>query len=63
MSFAEAPAPVFTATDLLAFDESQLVRYLESNSSRVDGGFDISNAASLESLSKSQRDELASRLR
>ncbi|KAF2185447.1 hypothetical protein K469DRAFT_665039 [Zopfia rhizophila CBS 207.26] len=62
MSFAEAPAPVFTAADLLAFDESQLVRYLESNS-RVDGGFDISNAASLESLSKSQRDELGSRLR
>lgn len=62
MSFAEAPAPVFTAADLLEFDESQLVRYLESNS-RVDGGFDISNAANLESLSKSQRDELASRLR
>jgi hypothetical protein len=62
MSFAEAPAPVFTAADLLAFDESQLVRYLESNR-RVDGGFDIWITTGLESLSKSQKDELGSRLR
>lgn len=62
MSSAETPAPVFTAADLLAYDESQLVRYLESNR-RVDGGFDIWIGAGLESLSNSQRDELGSRLR
>ncbi|PVH90349.1 hypothetical protein DM02DRAFT_734621 [Periconia macrospinosa] len=63
MSFAGAPAPEFTAAaDLLALDKTQIVRYLESNR-RVDGGFDISNAAGVESLSKSQRDELGSKLR
>ncbi|KAF2452264.1 hypothetical protein BDY21DRAFT_425265 [Lineolata rhizophorae] len=61
MSFAEAPAPVFTVADLLAFDKNQLVRYLESNR-RVGGWFEISNAAGVESLSKSQRDELGSRV-
>ena len=62
MSFTEAPAPVFTATDLLVLNGSQLVRYLESNR-RIGGGFDISNAAGVESLSKSQQDELGSRIR
>ncbi|KAF1994017.1 hypothetical protein P154DRAFT_448666, partial [Amniculicola lignicola CBS 123094] len=59
MSSTKATAPVFTAADLLAFDESQLVRYLESNR-RVDGGFDI--WADVRSLSKSQRDELGSKV-
>lgn len=62
MSFAEALAPVFTAADLLGLDESQLVSYLENNRC-VGGGFDISNAAGVERLTKSQRYELGSRLR
>jgi len=60
MSFAEASAP--TAAELLAFDEGQLVRYLESHR-RAEGGFEIWNLAGLESLSKGQRDELGSRIR
>ncbi|KAF2844173.1 hypothetical protein T440DRAFT_523707 [Plenodomus tracheiphilus IPT5] len=62
MSFAEATAPELTAADLLAFDDSQLVRCLESDKG-VNGEFSIWIATDLKSLSKSERDELGSRLR
>ncbi|KID94259.1 protein kinase, partial [Metarhizium majus ARSEF 297] len=51
-----------TATDVLAFDESQLVQYLERNAVNG-GGFDISGLLGVENLSKDQRNELAEKLR
>lgn len=58
---SEAQDPAVTATDLLAYDEVQLVQYLKRNDG--DGGFDISNVVGVKRLSGSQRDELAQRLR
>jgi hypothetical protein len=60
MSFSSIIA--YTASDLLGLDVGQLVEYLESNSC-VDGGFDISKATGLESLSSEERHNLGSRLR
>jgi hypothetical protein len=53
--------PVVPATDLLAYDEGQLVHYLK----RQDRGreFDISSLAGVASLSRSQRDDLTQKLR
>jgi hypothetical protein len=62
MSFAETSAPTVTAAELLKFDDSQLVQCLERNRC-VDSEFNIWIATDLESLSKSQRDVLGSRLR
>ncbi|KAI9676090.1 MAG: hypothetical protein M1817_000833 [Caeruleum heppii] len=56
MSFA-ADASILHVADLTAADDSQLVRYLKSHGS-ASGGYDISSAAGLEKLSKSQRDEV-----
>lgn len=58
---SEAQDPAVTATDLLAYDEGQLVHYLKRN----DGGegFDISNLVGVKRLTGTQRDELAQRLR
>jgi hypothetical protein len=50
-----------TATDLLAYDEAQLVQYLKRNN--ADEGFDISSLVGVRRLPKSQRDELAHKLR
>lgn len=56
----EAQDPAVTITDLLAYDEGQLVHYLKRH--EVYGGFDISNLVGVETLSGSQREELAQRL-
>ncbi|KAI0975068.1 hypothetical protein F4678DRAFT_458185 [Xylaria arbuscula] len=50
-----------TATDLLAYDEAQLVQYLKRNN--ADEGFDISSLVGVRRLPKSQRDGLAHKLR
>ena len=63
MSVAEIKAhPAPTATDLLAYDERQVILYLERNRDD-DGGFDVSGLVGVERLSKSQRNELAGRLK
>ncbi|KAL8906415.1 MAG: hypothetical protein Q9207_002039 [Kuettlingeria erythrocarpa] len=62
MSFTETQNSALTATDLLAYDVKQLVRYLKRNGDD-DGGFDISGLVGVERLSKSRRDKLAGRLR
>jgi hypothetical protein len=58
---SEAEDPAVFATDLLAYDEEQLVHYLK----RHDRGdiFDISSLGGVASLSGSQREDLAQRLR
>lgn len=56
----EAQDPAVTVTDLLAYDEGQLVHYLKRH--EVYGGFDISTLVGVETLSGSQREELAQRL-
>ena len=58
---SEAQDLPVTATDLLAYDEGQLVQYLKRNDG--DEGFDISSLIGVKSLPKSQRDELAQKLR
>ena len=50
-----------TATDLLAYHEGQLVQYLKEHESAE--GFDISSVVGVEGLPKSQRDQLAQRLK
>ena len=49
-----------TAEDLLQYDESQLVQYLENN--KEDKGFNISSLIGVRKLSKVQREDLASKL-
>lgn len=63
MSVAESEAEdhAVTATDLLAYDEEQLVSYLKTQDHG--GELDISSLTGVESLSESQRDELTQRLR
>ena len=58
---SKAQGPTLTARDLLAYDERQLIQYLERNRDD-DGGFDISDLVGVERLSNSQRNELAGRL-
>ena len=53
--------PAVTATDLLAYDERQLVGYLKTQDRG--GEFDISSLAGVDSLRQSQRDDLTQRLR
>lgn len=60
MPIREGEAP--RASDLLNIESTRLVEYLERNGC-ADGGFDVSNIIDLESLSTSQRSQLASRLR
>ena len=57
---SEAQDSAVTATDLLAYDERQLVHYLKKNEG--DEGFDISNLIGVRTLTGSQRNELAQRL-
>jgi hypothetical protein len=62
MSLTEAQDPASTATDLLAYDERQLVQYLKRNLD-PDGGYDISGLVGLKSLSSDQRKVLAGKLK
>ena len=58
---SEANDPAVTCADLLAYDEEQLLCYLKR---RDRGGeFDISNLVGVRSLSGSERDDIAQRLR
>ena len=50
-----------TVTDLLAYDEGQFVQYLKEHESEE--GFDISSLVGVEGLPKSQRDQLAQKLK
>lgn len=56
----KAQNPTVTITDLLAYDEEQLVQYLKRN--EEDGVFDISSLVGVKRLSQSQRDDLAQKL-
>jgi hypothetical protein len=62
MSLTEAQDPPSTATDLLAYDERQLVQYLERNVD-PDGGYDISGLVGVKSLSSDQRKVLTGKLK
>lgn len=63
MSVAESEAEDYTvsATDVLAYDEKHLVHYLKRHD--CGGEFDVSSLAGVASLSGSQREDLAQRLR
>ena len=63
MSVAGSEAEDYTvfATDLLAYDEERLVDYLKRQDSG--GRFDISSLAGVTSLSGSQKEHLAQKLR
>ena len=63
MSSPEALIPaVFSGQELLAFDEDQLVRFL--NECRTPGNdFDISRVLGLDGLSKGQQGEFSEKLR
>ncbi|KAL9009201.1 MAG: hypothetical protein Q9173_005749 [Seirophora scorigena] len=52
--------PAVTATDLLVYDQGQLVGYLKAHDRGW--GFDISSLAGVDSLRESQRDDLTQRL-
>ena len=63
MSSPNALAPVvFSAQELLAFNDDQLVQFLNDNRS-PSGGFDISRVAGVDGLSEGQREEFSKKLR
>ncbi|KAI0399969.1 hypothetical protein F4802DRAFT_620661 [Xylaria palmicola] len=59
-SFRQTQDLAVTATDLLAYDEGQLVQYLKRHESNE--GFDISSLAGVRRLAENHRDELAQKL-
>ncbi|OXV12135.1 hypothetical protein Egran_00105 [Elaphomyces granulatus] len=62
MSSPEALAPmVFSAQELLAFNEDQLVQFLNDSRTKS-GGFDISRVVGVDGLSKGQREEFSRKL-
>ncbi len=61
MPSSESSTSKLCVDNVLAFNDTQLVRYLEENR-RQDGGFDL-EFEGWENLPKDQRDNLAQRLR
>lgn len=61
MAFFEPTSPELFASDVLAFSDAELVRFLEQNRG-PDGGFDL-DVAAWDTLPKGQREKLAERLK
>ena len=61
MAFPSSAVPGLGVGDVLAFNDAELVQYMEQNQ-QPDGGFDL-EFEGWEKLPKDQREQLAERLR